>query len=104
MIDRRGRAAFRARVEHALRTIAAFETNDAERKFWRPFRVQLEALDRWTKNEGDVPADQIEKITLGYLAITSLGEEPEDVAPKLLELYEELKEIQTNVMEWYGPY
>lgn len=104
MIDRTGRAAFRTRVRQALDTISTEEKGERERAFWRPFRVQLEALLAWTKDDNDPPIEHLEKITLGHLALRELGEELRDVPPHLVPLYEQLKEIQTNVMDWYVPF
>lgn len=102
MIDREGRKAFRKRVDEALKTIAAEESRgEGERAFFRPFRVQLEALLSWTKDEADPDPELLERITVGNLALRELGEEAEDVDPRLLELWRSLKIIQTNVMDWY---
>lgn len=102
MIDREGRKAFRKRAQEALDVIAGEEARgEGERAFFRPFRVQLEALLTWTKDEADPDPELLERITIGNLALRELGEEPEDVDPKLLGLWESLKTLQTNVMDWY---
>ena len=66
MIDREGRKAFRKRAQEALDVIAGEEARgEGERAFFRPFRVQLEALLTWTKDEADPDPELLERITIG---------------------------------------
>jgi len=104
-MDRHQRAAFRKRIEQALTELSRRQqAYPAEAPLWQPFVVQLKALLVMTDDDRQPELQELERITVGFMAIRELGEEEEDVEEKWRPLYTEMKEIQNGVMNFYEPF
>jgi hypothetical protein len=105
MIDRRARAELRARTERVLDDIETRAARDpAAAPMWQSFAVQLRALLAWTKDDRLPTSEELERITVGNMAIHELGETFAETPPDLQDLREELMIIQDDVMSFYAPF
>lgn len=105
-MDRHERAAFRRLVATVLgeveRRHAAGIAKEVD--LWPPFIVQLRHLQELIADDGEPALQELERITVGHMALREIGEEREEVPADLLPLWDELHEVQTGVMSYYAPF
>lgn len=105
-MDRHEREAFRSLVAE---TLADVEQRLAmgvatEVGLWQPFIVQLRHLQELIADDGEPALQELERITVGHMAIREIAEERQDVPQDLLALWNKLHEVQTGVMSYYAPF
>lgn len=104
MMTPKKRNPFRKLLEQTLASVRALEHNDPNRAFvWGPCRVQLEAIEHWTEKDRSPTDDEILEINLGWIMVQELGEQEEQVAPELVPVWTDIREIQAQITEWYEP-
>jgi len=105
VIDKQARADLRASIQKAQRQIDALAVaQPAATARWAPFREQLAALADWLKGDALPEPENLDRITLGNMALRELGETRDDTPPELRPLRQELISIQNEVMNFYAPF
>lgn len=103
-MDHSQRLALRKRIQVAVAQMKERSASiPGEEPVWRPFIEQLEAFLKWTHNDRDPELEEIERITVGWMAIRELGEEGADVPVPWRPLYDEMKALQHFIMNYYDP-